>query len=258
MQNSTNGSQNEVLKMPVLPAVNESLNFEQNNVADHIASFSTPVEAVEPKQALDVFEASATLPGVAAETTQTTTDIEPLPPLDETVEAAAFAERLFHTWEQLTLARRDGNLAACWGLNVSLELMFRQGFNHMTAYRFFWLLAALLRSETEYPYGCLKVSNQGQHESVSLNDQPANRLTFYAPNTPLHEQTPAAIKQTQAPIQPVPLEGDVSEIARIRQERDAHLAAVEQDKIKAKVQQSHTPQTEGILGVIKRLRRLLS
>ena len=255
---STNGTESQVLKTAVdfkqwvlLASGTNALEVSGANET----TVPVPLSEMPPVKAV---VANANFTAVKVAVTPTTSLPDPPPPVDMVHELANFAATLFSTWQRLTLAKR-GELSLCWGLQVSFDYIYREGFKYMTAYRFFVLLETLLQSETDYAYGCLQVVNQGKMEPVALNGTLYNRLTFYAPGSPKHAQNQTATKLARGTVALEPSEGSASELERIRQERQAHLDALTQDEVKAKVQQSRTQKTGSLFGTLTKLgRRLLS
>ena len=255
---STNGSVEQGLKTAEEQEQSESVVFDKNTLDVFVWNNTTLVEPLTAPSVLEAVGEDANLTVKETAVTPTIPLPEPPPPIDMVQELATFAELLFGTWQLLTLAKR-GELSLCWGLHVTFDYLFREGFTHMTAYRFFVQLEALLQSETDYVYGCLQVSCDRKTEPIELNGQPFNRLTFYAPGTPKHERNQKALKQAQGVVALQPTEGSEQELERIRQERQQHLAAVAQDRVKQNGPQSQTQKPGGVFSALTQLKqRLLS
>mgnify|MGYP000523304876 CR=1 FL=1 len=257
-EHSTNGSVEQVLKMPASFEQSADLISGANTLGVLGANQTTVTESLPERLFAEPIVETTNLAVEKVAVTPKTPLPEPQPPVDKVQELATFAELLFNTWQRLTLAKR-GELVLCWGLQVSFDYLFREGFTHMTAYRFFVLLEALLQSETDYAYGCLQVLHKGPMEPVTLNGQLFNRLTFYAPGTPKHEQNQAALKQAQRVVALQPTEGSEQELERIRKERNDHLEAVTQTKVNQNRRQNQTQKLGGMFGALTQLKqRLLS
>jgi len=132
----------------------------------------------------------------------------------------AFADRLFQTWQQLATAQ-TGTGRAPWGVPVAIEALYRHGFRDCTMHRFLAVLGRVLVNPTlTQAHGELEASDLQQAQAVTLNEQPASHLTFWA--TGQARLAPVVVPVVSQTVANESLE--TSALQRARQERDQRLA----------------------------------
>lgn len=265
----------EPLNLPVIIQTTTPLSFGQCGVSStmEIALKKPEVVAREERQAsaqekLHSVTAlvkhsetalSATFPdiviGSELEVTETGKEltIETLPTLIETERLAQFGQSLFQTWRSLVLRKDRVDQEGCWSVSISIEAVYREGFQSVSMHRFLSLLESLAEAKTIQTYGHLQLSQKGSQESVMLNGTPANKMTYFNPQRSLDQTVGGRSDQTTQTA----LKAPCGKFEHTRKELGVHVDRIGEQARKTKRKQE-SEHGDGIIRWFQNLKRFLN
>lgn len=178
---------------------------------------------------------------------------EVLPTSAEIEQLAEFGQNLFQTWLLLAQQRNRLNQEDCWGVNISIELIYKEGFQSVSMHRFLNLLGSLAKTKTMQTCGHLHLSQKGSQELVTLNGVPVNKVAYYDPQKPLDLRV---INRSQQIIATA-FEEHPSKLEDARQAIASHTDQFEQNGKQLKRKEEGTASNKG-LNILENLRRFLN
>ena len=215
-------------------AVTETLN-------DFVAEPNTVLQDLTGSGKAKVVETIEVLP---AEVLPTPAEIEQL---------AEFGQNLFQTWLLLAQQRNRLNQEDCWGVNISIELIYKEGFQSVSMHRFLNLIGSLAKAKTMQTCGHLHLSQKGSQELVTLNGVPVNKVAYYDPQKPLDLRV---INRSQQIIATA-FKEHPSKLEDARQAIASHADQFEQSGKQLKRKEEGTTSNKG-LNILESLRRFLN
>ncbi|MBD2074980.1 hypothetical protein H6F86_13965 [Phormidium sp. FACHB-592] len=178
---------------------------------------------------------------------------EALPTPAEIEQLAEFGQNLFQTWLLLAQQRNRLNQEDCWGVNIGIELIYKEGFQSVSMHRFLNLLGSLAKAKAMQTYGHLHLSQKGSQESVTLNGVPVNKVAYYDPQKPLDLR---GINRNQQTIVTASEEYP-SKFEEARQAIAFHADQFEQHGKQTKRKEEGAANNKG-LNILESLRRFLN
>jgi len=170
---------------------------------------------------------------------------------------AEFSRALFQTWESLALQEPRADQSHCWGVNISIDAVYREGFQSVSMHRFLNLLGQLAKVNHTTGQMQMRLSQKGSQEPVILNDVPANKITYYDPQKGLDLKVSSKVDHTtHVTTNAVPSKFDnAREAIAVRVDR-AEQGRVKQDR-KTRRQQGSEHSNVGF-NLFQNLKRFLT